>query len=137
MTTINTSSLSNYSSAFAVAVKKPEAAQTDETKTSEATSVSADLSGAKVGGASNSKSTASTPTEEMIEQIKKQIEQTEKQLEQQRAQLAAVQSSKADEQTKLQQAMAIQTQIAATSASLQTLQGSLLQLIGGSINTTA
>ncbi|GAB7532162.1 hypothetical protein PS3A_45770 [Pseudomonas sp. 3A(2025)] len=137
MTTINTSSLSSYSSALSLTARKPEAVQADETKTSETTRVSADLSGAKTGGASKSKSTATTPTEEMIEQIKKQIEQTEKQLEQQRAQLAAVQSSKADEQTKAQQVMAIQVQIAATSANLQTLQGSLLQLIGGSIDTTA
>ncbi|WP_109512612.1 hypothetical protein [Pseudomonas ovata] len=135
MTTINTSSLSTYNSAFTAAIKKPDAAQTDETKTAAPEKITADMSGTQVSEAS--KSSGGSPKEQMIEQIKKQIEDTQEMLEKLREQLAAVQKGSADDDTKAQQSMAIQSQIIAASANLQTLQASLLELIGGSVDTKA
>ena len=73
----------------------------------------------------------------VIEQLKKQIERTEKLLAEQQAQLARVQKSQGDQEQKAQEAMAIQTQIMATQATLQTLQAALLQAMTVSIDTHA
>ncbi|TNB77712.1 hypothetical protein FHJ31_26970 [Pseudomonas sp. Fig-3] len=90
-----------------------------------------DTSGANIGGAPASGSG------DVIEQLKKQIEQTEKLLAEQQAQLARVQKSQANQEQKAQEAMAIQTQIMATQATLQTLQAALLQAMTISIDTHA
>ncbi|ROM71869.1 hypothetical protein BK653_08280 [Pseudomonas brassicacearum] len=90
-----------------------------------------DTRGANVAGA------PSSGGGDIIEQLKKQIEQAEKLLAQQQAQLARVQKSQANEELKAQQAMAIQTQIMGTQATLQTLRASLLQAMTVSIDTHA
>lgn len=133
MTTINTSSLSAYSSAFTVGFKN------DESTKSDATTASVNLRGnvyqePKAAGAG---SEASTPREQMIKQLQEQIKQTQKMLEQQQQQLAAVQSSKAPEQEKAAQLMAIRQQISGTMAQLNTQQAALLELMKGSVSTTA
>ena len=61
-----------------------------------------------------------------IEALKKQIEEAQKLLAAQQAQLASAQKRQDDEQM-AQQVMEIQTQIAATSSTLQVLQAALLQ----------
>jgi flagellar motor switch/type III secretory pathway protein FliN len=135
MTTINTSSLGAYSSAFTVGFKN------DESTKSDATTASVNLRGnvyqePKAAGAGKS-GEASTPREQMIKQLQEQIKQTQKMLEQQQQQLAAVQSSKAPEQEKAAQLMAIQQQISGTMAQLNTQQAALLELMKGSVSTTA
>ncbi|ROM76213.1 hypothetical protein BK654_16355 [Pseudomonas brassicacearum] len=90
-----------------------------------------DTRGANVAGA------PSSGGGDIIEQLKKQIEQAEKLLAQQQAQLARVQKSQANEELKAQQAMAIQTQIMGTQATLQTLRASLLQAMTVSVDTHA
>ncbi|SEP06988.1 hypothetical protein [Pseudomonas sp. NFACC39-1] len=90
-----------------------------------------DTSGANIAGAPASGSG------DVIEQLKKQIEQTEKLLAEQQAQLARVQKSQANQEQKAQETMAIQTQIMATQATLQTLQAALLQAMTVSIDTHA
>ncbi|OQR32860.1 hypothetical protein BWR59_11445 [Pseudomonas sp. Bc-h] len=69
--------------------------------------------------------------------MQEQIKQTQKMLEQQQQQLAAAQSSKAPEQEKAAQVMAIQQQISGTMAQLGAQQASLMELMKGSVNTTA
>lgn len=91
-----------------------------------------DTSGANIAGAGGSSGSG-----DVIEQLKKQIERTEKLLAEQQAQLARVQKSQADQEQKSQEAMAIQTQIMATQATLQTLQAALLQAMTVSIDTHA
>jgi septal ring factor EnvC (AmiA/AmiB activator) len=91
-----------------------------------------DTSGANIAGAGGSSGAS-----DVIEQLKKQIERTEKLLAEQQAQLARVQKSQADQEQKSQEAMAIQTQIMATQATLQTLQAALLQAMTVSIDTHA
>jgi vacuolar-type H+-ATPase subunit I/STV1 len=90
-----------------------------------------DTSGANIAGVGGSNGS------DIIEQLKKQIERTEKLLADQQAQLARVQKSRANEEQKAQQAMAIQTQIMGTQATLQTLQAALLQAMTVSIDTHA
>jgi vacuolar-type H+-ATPase subunit I/STV1 len=90
-----------------------------------------DTSGANIAGVGGSNGS------NIIEQLKKQIERTEKLLADQQAQLARVQKSRGDEEQKAQQAMAIQTQIMGTQATLQTLQAALLQAMTVSIDTHA
>jgi len=90
-----------------------------------------DTSGANIAGAPASSGV------DVIEQLKKQIEQAEKLLAQQQAELARVQKSQANEEQKVQQAMAIQTQIMGTQAALQTLRAALLQAMAGSVDTHA
>ncbi|MBT2295314.1 hypothetical protein [Pseudomonas fluorescens] len=90
-----------------------------------------DTRGANIAGAPASGSG------DVIEQLKKQIEQTEKLLAEQQAQLARVQKSQANQEQKAQETMAIQTQIMATQATLQTLQAALLQAMTVSIDTHA
>lgn len=90
-----------------------------------------DTSGANIAGVGGGNGS------NIIEQLKKQIERTEKLLADQQAQLARVQKSRADEEQKAQQAMAIQTQIMGTQATLQTLQAALLQAMTVSIDTHA
>ncbi|WP_417693894.1 hypothetical protein [Pseudomonas sp.] len=92
-----------------------------------------DTSGANIAGAPASGGGSG----DVIEQLKKQIEQTEKLLAEQQAQLARVQKSQANQEQKAQEAMAIQTQIMATQATLQTLQAALLQAMTISIDTHA
>jgi len=101
---------------------------TDEDKDKE---LKVDTSGANIAGVGGSNGS------DIIEQLKKQIERTEKLLADQQAQLARVQKSRADEEQKAQQAMAIQTQIMGTQATLQTLQAALLQAMTVSIDTHA
>ncbi|MCI3944218.1 hypothetical protein K0038_01226 [Pseudomonas syringae] len=144
MTTINTSTLNSYSSAFTLAIKKPEVdadkatatsavdaeAATDETSADGKTGAAE--GGGTVGGSSKS------ALDETMDRIKEQIKQTQKQLAEQQAQLAAAQSGKGTQEEKAQKAMTIMGQIAVTSATLQTLQGALLQLqTDGGVNTTA
>ncbi|MDH0748459.1 hypothetical protein N5D61_19230 [Pseudomonas sp. GD03842] len=129
MTAINTNSLSAYPAAFATPVK------TDASSTSDATSASVNLRG-NVYQAPKASPDGVTQ-EQLIKQIQEQIKQTQKMLEQQQQQLAAVQASKASDQEKAAQVMAIQQQIAATSAQLMAQQSALLQLMKGSVNTTA
>ncbi|MCF4995948.1 hypothetical protein GIW70_08905 [Pseudomonas syringae] len=71
-----------------------------------------------------------------IEALKKQIAEAQKQLAELQAQLAAVQKSQMAEEQKMQQAMAIQSQIAATAARIQVLQATLMQAMQ-SIDTHA
>lgn len=135
MTTINTSSLSAYSSVFTAGFKN------DQSSKSEATTTSVNLRGnvyktPEAAGAGKAQE-GSTPREQMIKQLQEQIKQAQKTLQQQQQQLAAVQASKASDQEKAQQAMAIQQQIANTTAQITTLQGSLLELMKGSVSTTA
>ncbi|MFJ4141517.1 hypothetical protein [Pseudomonas sp. NPDC089734] len=143
MTTINTSSLSAYSSALTLTVKNKDADSTTATDAAEKSGVSVSLDGAKVGGTAvaagaGAGGSSSSSTDETIEKLKEQIEQTEKLLAQQQAQLAAAQNGKGSEDEKAQRVMAIQMQIATTTATLQTQQGALLQLTtSGGIDTTA
>ncbi|MBA1229422.1 hypothetical protein G7013_07140 [Pseudomonas viridiflava] len=141
MTTINTSSLNAYSSSFAVTIKNQDAqaaaaAATDgEKKTAEVNLEGAKATAAPEGGSAGGSSKSAL--DETMEKIKEQIKQAQKQLAQQQAQLAASQNSGTPEE-KAQKALAIQTQIMATSATLQTLQGALLQLqTEGGVKTTA
>jgi len=90
-----------------------------------------DTSGANIAGVGGSNGS------DVIEQLKKQIERTEKLLAEQQAQLARVQKSNADQEQKAQESMAIQTQIMATQAALQTLQAALLQAMTVSVDTHA
>ncbi|KPB77059.1 hypothetical protein ACKUFS_14180 [Pseudomonas cannabina] len=147
MTTINTSSLNSNPSPFTFVVKKPEAdavkasttsATEAEKATDESTTVSTEVkTGAASGGGSVGGSSPSA-FDETIEKIKQQIKDAQKQLAQLQAQLASAQSGKSTPEEKAQKAMAIQAQISATSANLQTLQGVLLQLqTEGGVKTTA
>ncbi|KAA8695989.1 hypothetical protein [Pseudomonas caricapapayae] len=145
MTTINTSTLNTYSSSLTLTVKNPDAeatkaataSTTEAEKTSDQASTEGGKAGAAAGGGSAGGSTKAA-LEQTIEKIKQQIKEAQKQLAQQQAQLAAAQSGKGTPEEKAQKALAIQAQISATSANLQTLQGSLLQLqTEGGVNTTA
>ena len=127
MTTINTSSLGFYSSVFATGVK------TDDSKASDATSVSVDVRGVtSKAGASEGLS----PSQQAIQQLQDQIKEAQKRLLEQQKQLAAAQNSKLPETEKAQQVMAIQQQITTTMAQVSTLQGALLELMKGSVSTT-
>ena len=135
MTTINTSSLSAYSSVFTTAVRN------DESTKSDATTVDVNLRGnvyepPKGAGSASSAETATT-REQLIKQLQEQIKQTQKILEQQQQQLAAAQASKAPEQEKAAQVMAIQQQISGTVAQMAAQQAALLELMKGSVSTTA
>lgn len=135
MTTINTSSLGAYSSVFTAAVK------TDDSTKSDAKTASVELRGnvygdPKAAGASKSDE-ASSPQEQAIQQLQEQIKQTQKMLQQQQAQLAVAQNSKAPDEEKAAQVMAIQQQISGTMAQLNAQQGALLNLMKGTVSTTA
>ena len=140
MTTISTSSLSSYAAAFSVTVKKDDAAataaSTDAAKAasdgSERTTVSVNATGA--GGATAG--STSDATQQSIDQLKELIKETEKQLQKEQQQLAAALNGNGSDAEKAQRAMAIQTQIASTTALLQSQQAALIQLTGG-VNTTA
>lgn len=137
MTTINTSSMSQYASPVNLAVKKEADSATAPAVSEEKKTVGASLPPVEVkksSGAGGGKSAA----EETIEKIKEQIKQTQKQLAALQAQLAAAQGGSGTAEEKAQKAMAIQMQIASTNATLQTLQGALLQMMtSGGVNTTA
>lgn len=140
MSTISTSSLSSYAAAFSVTVKKDDAAatpaSTDAASAAEGdgkrSAVAVDATGA--GGATASSS--SDATQQSIDQLKELIKETEKQLQKEQQQLAAAQNGNGSDAQKAQRVMAIQTQIASTTALLQSQQAALIQLIGG-VNTTA
>ncbi|RMN48591.1 hypothetical protein SAMN05444506_102180 [Pseudomonas syringae] len=144
MITINTSTLNSYSSPLTLAVKTTEAeaiksatATTETEKSSDQASTEGGKAGAASGGGSVGGSSQSA-LDDTIEKIKQQIKDAQKQLAQQQAQLAAAQSGKGTPEEKAMKALAIQAQISATSATLQTLQGSLLQLeTQRGVNTTA
>ncbi|RMM65431.1 hypothetical protein ALQ74_01297 [Pseudomonas savastanoi pv. glycinea] len=144
MITINTSTLNSYSSPLTLAVKSTDAeaiksatTTTETEKTSDQASTEGGKAGAAGGGGSVGGSSKSA-LNQTIEQIKQQIKDAQKQLAQQQAQLAAAQSGNGTAEEKALKAMAIQGQIASTSANLQTLQASLLQLeTEGGVNTTA
>ena len=133
MTTINTSSLGAYSSVFTAAVK------TDDSAKSDAKAASVELRGNVYGDpqASGPSESGDAPSmkEEMIKQL--QIARTQKMLQQQQAQLAAAQGSKAPDELKATQVMAIQQQISGTMAQLGALQASLLNLMKVKVDTTA
>ncbi len=144
MTTINTSSLSAYSSALTLTVKNKETENATSTATdsTQKTGVSVSLEGAKVGDAAKAGgaggSSSSTGADQTIERIKEQIKQAQQQLVRQQAQLAAAQNSKGSEEEKAARILAIQGEIAQTSSTIQTLQGTLLELTtSGGIKTTA
>jgi len=135
MTTINTSSLGAYSSVFTAAIK------TDDSAKSDAKAASVELRGnvygdAKASGPSES-GDAPSMKEQMIKQLQEQIEQTQKILEQQQAMLAAAQNSKASDEERAAQVMAIQQQISGTMAQLGAQQASLLNLMKVKVDTTA
>ena len=135
---ININSASAYSPALTAATKPKDESVVAPTKSDEPVSLTVKMSGdgAMAGAAETSKAT--TPKEQMIEQLKEQIEQVQKQLQQQQAQLAAIQNSKGSEQDKAQRMMALQQQIAGTLAQLTALQGALMQAITTpSVDTTA
>ncbi|MFK3798698.1 MULTISPECIES: hypothetical protein [unclassified Pseudomonas] len=129
MTTINTSSLSPYPTAFTTAVRN------DESTKSEATTVNVNLRG-NVYEPPKADDSGMT-REQMIKQLQEQIKETQKMLEQQQQQLAAAQASKVSEEEKATQVMAIQQQIAGTTARLAAQQAALLELMKGTVNTTA
>ncbi|MDF2641674.1 MAG: hypothetical protein K0R45_946 [Pseudomonas sp.] len=137
MTTINTSSLNSYASSLNLTVKKEADAAASKAVVEEKKTVAVSLPVAKTkeaGGAGGSKSS----TDETIEKLQQQIKETQKQLTELRAQLAAAQAGTGTPEEKAQRVMALQVQIATTSATLQTQQGALLQLItSGGVNTTA
>ncbi|SHM80189.1 hypothetical protein SAMN05216593_103229 [Pseudomonas asturiensis] len=141
MTTINTSTLNAYSSSLSVTVKNQEAqaataVATDDKKTAETDVAAANATGPVEGGSAGGSS--SSALDSTIEKIKEQIKQAQKQLAQEQSQLAAAQSGKGTPEEKAQKALSILSQIMATSATLQTLQASLLQLqTQGGVNTTA
>ncbi|TDV46446.1 hypothetical protein EC919_11138 [Pseudomonas graminis] len=135
MTTINTSSLGAYSSVFTAAVK------TDDSTKSDAKTASVELRGNVYGdpqatGAGKA-GAASSPQDQAIQQLQEQIKETQKILLQQQAQLAAAQNSKASDEEKSAQVMAIQQQISGTMAQLNAQQGALLNLMKGTVSTTA
>lgn len=133
---INVNSVSAYSPALSVAIKsKEEAAPAADAKDKDGESSSVAVNMSDVGQASAGG--AAGTSQDLITQLQEQIKQVQKQLEQQQAQLAAAMNSKASDQEKAQRAMAIQQQIAGTTAQLISLQGALLQALKGSVNTTA
>jgi vacuolar-type H+-ATPase subunit I/STV1 len=134
MTTINTSTLSPYAHPLTVALK------TDQSAKSDAVSASVNLRGnvyTEPGKKAGEAQVPESPREQMIKQLQEQIKQTQKILEQQQQQLAAALNSKAPEQEKAAQVMAIQQQIAGTMAQLGAQQAALLELMIGSVNTKA
>lgn len=140
MTTINTSSLNSYATSLNLTVKKEAdaASATAVNEQKKTVAVSLPVADAKkasgAGGAGGSKSS----TDETIEKLQQQIKETQKQLTQLREQLAAAQAGTGTPEEKAQKVMALQMQIATTSATLQTQQGALLQLLtSGGVNTTA
>jgi len=141
MSTINTSSLSLYSSRLTLASKA------DQDKANpDATTVGVNLKATVSKPAQNtngsaSKSSGGTPVEQTIAQLKERIKETQKRLQEQMQQLAAAQQSKAPEALKAQQVMAIQQQISGTLAELGAEQSALMQMLQaaakGGVNTTA
>ncbi|SER68499.1 hypothetical protein SAMN03159444_04774 [Pseudomonas sp. NFACC02] len=135
MTTINTSSLSAYSSVFSAGVKNDGSAKSD------ATTASVNLRGNVYQSPGASKSgeaeSGGSPQEQVIKQLQDQIKQTQKILQQQQQQLAVAMNSKAPEQEKAAQVMSIQQQISGTMAQLSAQQAALLELMKGTVNTTA
>ncbi|MCF5470634.1 FlxA-like family protein [Pseudomonas syringae] len=146
MTPINTSTRNSYSSSLTIAVKNPDAekapatAAATSTAETEKTGDQASAEGGKTGAAGGGSVGGSSQSalDDTIEKLKEQIKEAQKQLAQEQAQLAAAQSGKGTPEEKAMKALAIQAQISATSANLQTLQGSLLQLqTEGGVKTTA
>ncbi|WP_122532964.1 hypothetical protein [Pseudomonas viridiflava] len=145
MVTINTSTLRAYSSSLSLTVKNQEAQKAtatatattdDDKKTTEVNLENAKADGASDGGSVGGSS--KSVLDSTKDKIKEMIKLAQKQLAQQQAQLAAVEASQGTPEEKAMKAMAIQTQIMATSANLQTLQGALLQLeTEGGVKTTA
>jgi len=136
MTTINTSSLSLYSSTFTTGLR------TDEPAKNESGTVDVNLRGsvyktAEADGAGKGEATASSPLEQAIKQLQEQIKETQKRLQELQQQLAAAQASKGDEHIKAQQVMAIQQQISGAMAQLGAQTAALLEMMKGTINTTA
>lgn len=143
MVTINTSTLSAYPNSLSLTVKNQDAqtaiatATTDDDKKT----TEVNLEGAKANSASDGGSvggSSKSALDSTKDKIKEMIKLAQKQLAEQQAQLAAVQASQGTADEKAMRAMAIQTQIMATSSNLQTLQGALLQLeTEGGVKTTA
>jgi Tfp pilus assembly protein FimV len=129
MTTINVGGLTAYPSVFTAGFKNDESTKDDAVK------ATADL-GAAVP-ASKSSTVGTTTRDQMIKQIQEQIKEVQKRLQEQQKQLAAAQNSKMSDMEKAQQVAAISQQIASTTSQLMTLQASLLELMKGSVNTTA
>lgn len=128
MTTINTSSLGSYSSVFAAGVK------TDDSKPSDATSISVNLN-IKTGKAATEEELS--PSQQEIKQLQEQIKEAQKRLLEQQQQLAAAQNSKLSDTEKAQQVMELQQQVSATMAQVASLQGALMELMKGNVSTTA
>lgn len=136
MTTINTNSLSAYSSVISAGFKNDEPTKNDATATNVRLRVNV-YKDPQATGAGKAHDAATSSQEQAIKQLQEQIKQTEKVLQQQQAQLAAAQNSNAPEQEKAQQVMAIQQQIAGTMAQLNAQQAALLELMKDSVSTTA
>lgn len=75
--------------------------------------------------------------EQLVKQLQEQIKETQKMLQRQQAMLSAAQNSGAPDDEKATQVMSIQQQIAGTTAQLNAQQAALLELMKGSVKTTA
>jgi hypothetical protein len=134
MTTINTSTLSPYSNSLTVTLKN------DQSTKSDGVSTTVSLRGnvyTEPGQKAGTDEPPMSPREQMIKQLQEQIKETQKMLQQQQQQLAAAANSKAPEQEKAAQVMAIQQQISGTMAQLAAQQAALLELMKGTVSTTA
>lgn len=142
MTTINTSSLGLYPATLTATVKSNADAKAAETQSGDATTskLSVELRGNVYQTDEDKKAGAagpSSPADQAIANLQKQIKEVQKQLLRQQQQLAAAQNSKGTDIEKATRIMAIQQQISGTTAQLATLQAALLDLMKGSVNTTA
>lgn len=132
---INPGLAGNYSSSLAAASRNDGSIK-DETAAPKANLLGEIFKTPTVASAGETKA-ASSPSQEAIKELQEQIKEAQKLLQEQQQQLAAVQSSKLPEQEKAAQVMAIQQQIAGTMARLGALTASLLELMKGTVNTTA
>ncbi|WP_296178279.1 hypothetical protein [Pseudomonas sp. UBA1879] len=134
MTTINTSALSAYANPLSVTLKG------DQSTKSDAANASVSLRGnvyTEPGQKAGSSEPPMSPREQMIKQLQEQIKETQRILQQQQQQLSSAANSKAPEQEKAAQVMAIQQQISGTMAQLTAQQAALLELMKGTVSTTA
>lgn len=141
MTTINTSSLGLYPATLTATIKSNADAKAAETQSGEAppSKLSVELRG-NVYQTDETKAAEAAPTspaDQAIANLQKQIKEVQKQLLRQQQQLAAAQNSKGTDIEKATRIMAIQQQISGTTSQLATLQAALLDLMKGSVKTTA
>jgi len=118
-----------------VATAESEATQTAAAPS--ATPANAPVGGAGGAGASQSSSSSSSSNSDTIEQLQKQIAELQKQLKEQQQEMARIQASQQSEESKAAAVAAIQAQVVATSAGLQTATAALLQVMQESGSSTA